>query len=87
MNDWALLGPVIGIVGLMLFLLLLKPLSALFRWVLRLAGGVLGLALVNVIGTPFGLTVGINAVTIVTAAVLGLPGVTALAVSRLILKL
>ena len=29
MNDWVLLGPVIGIVGLIFFLLLLKPLYQL----------------------------------------------------------
>ena len=77
MNDWVLLGPVIGIVGLIFFLLLLKPLSALFRWLLRLAGSVLSLVLINLLGASFGLTVGM----------LGLPGVTALAVSRLILNL
>ena len=87
MNDWVLLGPVIGIVGLIFFLLLLKPLSALFRWLLRLAGSVLSLVLINLLGASFGLTVGINLVTVLTAAVLGLPGVTARAVSRLILNL
>ena len=87
MNDWALLTPVIGIVGLMLFLLLLRPLSALMRWLLRAALSLLGLAAVSLFGSPFGLTVGINAVTVATALVLGIPGVTALAVSRLMLNL
>ena len=87
MSDWTLLGPVLGIVGLMLFLLLLRPLSALLGWLLRLTGGVVGLVLVNWLGGPFGLEVGVNLVTVLTSAVLGLPGVTALAVSRLILNL
>ena len=54
---------------------------------LRLTGSVLSLVLINLLGASFGLTVGINLVTVLTAAVLGLPGVTALAVSRLILNL
>ena len=45
------------------------------------------LVLLNLVGTPLGLPIGINLLTIATAAVLGFPGVTALAVSRLILKL
>ena len=54
MNDWVLLGPVIGIVGLIFFLLLLKPLSALFRWLLRLTGSVLSLVLINLLGLARG---------------------------------
>ncbi|NLT58510.1 MAG: sigmaK-factor processing regulatory BofA [Clostridiales bacterium] len=87
MNTWILLAPVLAVLGLIAVLLLAGPLGRLMGVLLRMGGAVLSLVLLNLVGTPLGLPIGINLLTIATAAVLGFPGVTALAVSRLILKL
>lgn len=65
--------------------LLSRPLQAVLKAVLRGVLGVLGLFALNIVGTQVGLVVGVNAVTVLTAALLGLPGITALALMRLVL--
>ncbi|HWP80272.1 MAG TPA: pro-sigmaK processing inhibitor BofA family protein [Candidatus Acidoferrum sp.] len=65
--------------------LLSRPLQAVLKAVLRGVLGVLGLFALSVVGTQVGLVVGVNAVTVLTAALLGLPGITALALMRLVL--
>ena len=87
MENWVVIAPVLAILGLMAMLLLLRPLSKLLGLLARAGAGILSLVMLNLVGTPLGLAVGINGLTMAAAAVLGLPGVTALAVSRLILKL
>ncbi len=65
--------------------LLSRPLQAVLKAILRGVLGIAGLFALNVVGTQVGLVVGINAVTVLTAALLGLPGITALALMRLVL--
>jgi inhibitor of the pro-sigma K processing machinery len=65
--------------------LLSRPLQAVLKAILRGVLGIVGLFALNVVGTHVGLVVGINTVTVLTAALLGLPGITALALMRLVL--
>ena len=65
--------------------LLSRPLQAVLKAVLRGVFGIAGLFALNLVGTHVGLVVGVNAVTVLTAALLGLPGITALALMRLVL--
>lgn len=65
--------------------LLSRPLQAVLKAILRGVLGIAGLFALNLVGTHVGLVVGVNAVTVLTAALLGLPGITALALMRLVL--
>jgi len=65
--------------------LLSRPLQAVLKAVLRGVLGIAGLFALNLVGAHVGLVVGVNTVTILTAALLGLPGITALALMRLVL--
>lgn len=60
------------------------PLKMLMKLVFNaIAGGIL-LLLVNFIGGPFGISIGINAVTALIAGFLGIPGVVFLIIFNLI---
>ncbi|MPM24398.1 hypothetical protein SDC9_70880 [bioreactor metagenome] len=65
--------------------LLSRPLQAVLKAILRGALGIAGLFALNLVGTHVGLVVGVNTITVLTAALLGLPGITALALMRLVL--
>lgn len=65
--------------------LLSRPLQAVLKAILRGVLGIAGLFALNLVGTHVGLVVGVNALTVLTAALLGLPGITALALMRLVL--
>lgn len=60
------------------------PLKILMKLVLNaVAGGIL-LLLINFVGGPFGINIGINAVTALIAGFLGIPGVVFLIIFNLI---
>lgn len=60
------------------------PLKILMKLVLNaVAGGIL-LLLINFVGAPFGINIGINAVTALIAGFLGIPGVVFLIIFNLI---
>ncbi len=72
-----ILAVVLGII------LLSKPMQTMLKALLRGALGAVGLVALSAFGGGLGMTVGVNAVTLMTAAVLGLPGLTALALISL----
>jgi inhibitor of the pro-sigma K processing machinery len=81
-----LTGTLLLIVAVIVGVVLLsRPLQAVLKAILRGVLGIAGLFALNVVGTQVGLVVGVNAVTVLTAALLGLPGITALALMRLVL--
>lgn len=60
------------------------PLKMLMKLVLNaIAGGIL-LLLINFVGGPFGISIGINAVTALIAGLLGIPGVIFLIIFNMI---
>lgn len=81
MNSVIIISVVVGlIVFLLLFGTALKPIRFAGRLAVKLLVGGLLLFLLNILGTNFGLHVPINAITTVVAALLGIPGIAALAI-------
>lgn len=67
-------------VGVRLFY---KPLKRLARFLLKGAAYTGALLLINLIGGPFGFAIGVNLVTVVLCALLGIPGIIALFLLRM----
>lgn len=75
--------------GLILSLMLLQVLAGPLEIAVRtlgssLAGGV-AIWVLNLVGAPLGVEIGLNPMSALIAGVLGLPGILALSVSRLLL--
>lgn len=74
-----------GLIGLVLLYLLIKFL----KWPLKiLLNGIIGIVLsyfTNILGSYFGFSIGINAVTALIAGFLGIPGVIFLVIFQLFL--
>ena len=71
--------------GLIVLLTFGKPSRVLFRTAKAAAIGGVSLAVVNAVLAPFGIFVGINAVTLLVVGFLGVPGVLLLYASSLML--
>lgn len=72
--TWGSLWPGALLVGLLLLLILHKPLKWLLRLLLRSGAGLLFLSLWNVSGLLPGLMLGANCFNALTLGLLGLPG-------------
>ncbi len=74
-----------GLIGLVLLYLLIKFL----KWPLKiLLNGIIGIVLLyftNIVGSYFGFSIGINAITALIAGFLGIPGVIFLVIFQLFL--
>lgn len=75
--------------GVILFLLFLQVMAGPLEIAVRtlgnsLAGGA-AIWVLNLVGSPLGLEIGLNPVSAVIVGVLGLPGIIALSVSRVLL--
>ncbi|MDH7478391.1 MAG: pro-sigmaK processing inhibitor BofA family protein [Syntrophomonadaceae bacterium] len=64
---------------------LLTPIRWAFKLLLNSAVGLFILLVINYIGAPWGFSMHINLVTVLTAGILGLPGIILLAVLELML--
>jgi len=75
-----------GFLVIVLFIgvrLFYRPLKRLARFALRGAAYTGALLLINLIGGPFGFAIGVNCITVVICTVLGVPGVIALSLIRM----
>ncbi len=81
------LGGMIVCAVFLVFKLFSLPIRLLFRLALNTAAGFVLLVVFNYIGLYFGLTLGINVVNAVVIALLGIPGLLALAVVKWVLGL
>lgn len=63
-----------GILVLFLLSMFSKKLSYILKFSIRSAIGALGFSLLNMATTSFGITVGINLLTLVFVGLLGIPG-------------
>lgn len=75
-----------GFLVILLFIgvrLFQKPLKRMLRFILKGAAYTGALFLINLIGGPFGFAIGINCITVLTCAALGIPGVIALSLIRI----
>lgn len=82
MTAWQVIGLLVGAVVLIYIVsqFLREPGRALMGLVRGVIVGVVLLFVVNLVGQSFGLHIGLNPATILTAGVLGIPGVGALIV-------
>lgn len=67
--------------------ILMKPLRKLLKIILHIFSGLIALFLVNLASGFTGVSLAVNAVTLLTAGILGLPGVAALLILKLIFKI
>ena len=68
-----------------LALIFAKPLKLVFKLLINSVIGIFALVGMNFLLSPLGLAVGINAVTVLVCAVLGIPGFACLYICQLIL--
>ena len=84
-----LAGVAVYAVALVALYLAGKLLALPLKWTLRLIGnallGAVALVLINVIGGPLGLHIGVNPLTAGIVGVLGVPGVLLLVILRFVL--
>lgn len=74
----------IAIVGLYVIVKVFSwPIKILFKLIMNAVLGVVLLVIVNLIGSYFGFSIGINAVTALIAGFLGIPGVIFLIIFKL----
>lgn len=66
-------------------MLLVLPIKLIVKLVVNGVLGAIGLFLVNIIGSYFGLTIGINPITALVAGFLGIPGVILLIFLKIVL--
>ncbi len=73
--------------GILIVLILsgvcMKPIKTLIKFVLNSVLGILLMAVINFIGSFFGIHIGINPFTAVVVAVLGIPGVIAILIGQI----
>ena len=69
---------VLGLSGIAIALLIAYPLKFLWKPIHPVILSVLALIITNIIGHPFGFSVGINPITLLFVAILGVPGYTTL---------
>ena len=80
---YALLA-VIVVVGLIL--ICIRPFRRMFKICLHSGLAVVCLFFLNVCGGALGVTLGVNATTLLTATLLGLPGIATMLILKLILR-
>lgn len=73
-----------GVIAPVLLRLLVLPVRWIVKLVIHSAGGILCLWLLNLVSGYTGLTLPVNAVTVLLAGVLGLPGIGIVAILELI---
>lgn len=71
-----------GIIGVVILLLLIKLLKLPFKLLINGIVGVVLLYVVNLIGAPFGFSIGINIWTALIAGIFGIPGVAVLGIAQ-----
>lgn len=74
MSEPTALWLTVALGGLVLLVLLRRPLGALVRLAARSAAGLAGIWLFNQVGALIGVQVGFNLITGLTVGLLGLPG-------------
>ena len=87
--DHTQIGQIIGlVVGIILIILIVsifrKPIKWLIKLLISSALGLVALLLVNLGLGAFGITIGINLYTVLTAGILGLPGIVLLLILKVL---
>lgn len=72
-----------GLIGIVILFVIIKLLKLPLKIILNGIFGVIILYIVNLIGSNYGITIGINVVTALIAGILGIPGVIALIIFQL----
>ena len=76
---------IICCVAFLILLFFSKPLKFLLRTALGASIGACGMLIANFVLTPLGVSVGINAVTLLTVGLLGIPGFMMLYITSMVL--
>jgi len=80
---------ILVVAGILLLILLLRLLTKPIKWALKLLFsailGFVGLALLNIVGSPIGIYLNINWFNVLVAGILGIPGVLLLLLFKYIL--
>ena len=74
-----------GLIGLVLLYLLIKFLKWPLKILINVVIGIVLLYLTNIVGSYFGFSIGINAITALIAGFLGVPGVIFLVIFQMFL--